>query len=67
MNCKDLIMAVLVESSVIPENYTGKIILHCGEGSISDVECVEHKRRRTQLLEKKILDIPKITGKIGGK
>jgi len=63
MNGKDLIATILVESSVIPDKYTGQVILHLGDGTICDVECVDRKKRLATLLDKKVLDIFQISGK----
>jgi hypothetical protein len=43
MNAPDIILKMLVSANVIPEKYTGQVILHVGSGSICDIERREKK------------------------
>jgi hypothetical protein len=56
MNAEDLIMKLLMESKVIPQGFTGQVILNIGSGGLCSVERWEKNglKRNLQGMNEKI-------------
>ena len=50
MNASDLILQILIKSEIIPQGYTGQVVLHFGSGGLCEIE--RRDKDKTRLKER---------------